>query len=100
MIACGGGAAGGRPGSARRVVEFGARDNPAIGFFTACDEHLAAGQQRRRVVIACGGEAAGLLKLKRGAPGRLDKRQPRTEKKQLKRDSPRNNRTSRPKNGT
>ena len=30
---------------------------------TACDEHLAVGQQRRRVSIARGGEAAG------GRPG-------------------------------
>ena len=30
---------------------------------SACDEHLAVGQQRRRVNVACGGEAAG------GRPG-------------------------------
>ena len=59
--ACGGEAAGGRPGPARRIVEFRAREKPMPS--TACDEHLAVGQQRRRVKLACGGEAAG------GRPG-------------------------------
>ena len=61
-IACGGEAAGGRPGPARRIVEFRARES-ADCCQSACDEHLAVGQQRRRVTIACGGEAAG------GRPG-------------------------------
>src|SRR5947208_1162815 len=26
---------------------------------TSCDEHFTIGQQRRRVLVACGGEAAG-----------------------------------------
>ena len=47
---------------------------------TACDEHLAVGQQRRRVMEACGGEAAGVLKLKGSARARLHEHQPRTEK--------------------
>ena len=61
-IACGGEAAGGRPGPARRIVEFRARES-SRSVITACDEHLAVGQQRRRVILACGGEAAG------GRPG-------------------------------
>ena len=61
-IACGGEAAGGRPGPARRIVEFRARERRCC-YNPACDEHLAVGQQRRRVIIACGGEAAG------GRPG-------------------------------
>ena len=62
-IACGGEAAGGRPGPARRIVEFRARES-ASRYRAACDEHLAVGQQRRRVIeAACGGEAAG------GRPG-------------------------------
>ena len=39
------------------------RSREVAGAITACDEHLAVGQQRRRVTIACGGEAAG------GRPG-------------------------------
>src|SRR5207253_2568234 len=50
----------------RGEVQFRARDIPG-GVFgvdeAACDEHLAVGQQRRRVTIPPGGEAAG------GAPG-------------------------------
>ena len=58
--ACGGEAAGGRPSPARRIVQFRAR---ASRCRASCDEHLAVGQQRRRVSTACGGEAAG------GRPG-------------------------------
>ena len=60
--ACGGEAAGGRPSPARRIVEFRARESMPC-YQSACDEHLAVGQQRRRVSRACGGEAAG------GRPG-------------------------------
>ena len=60
-IACGNEVAGGRPGPARRIVEFRAREIETVR--TACDEHLAVRQQRRRVTNACGGEAAG------GGPG-------------------------------
>src|SRR5205809_146428 len=38
------------------IVEFRACKSTAVE--TACDEHLAVGQQYRRVTIACGGEAA------------------------------------------
>ena len=58
-IACRGEAAGRRPGPARRIVEFRARESGAEAILAACDEHLAVGQQRRRVPSACGGEAAG-----------------------------------------
>src|SRR5205814_640496 len=50
----------------RGEVQFRARDIPGgvLGVDeAACDEHLAVGQQRRRVTIPPGGEAAG------GAPG-------------------------------
>ena len=55
-------AARGRPGPARRIIEFRARESRSKTH-SACDEHLAVGQQRRRVITACGGEAAG------GRPG-------------------------------
>jgi hypothetical protein len=42
-------------------VEFRARDRAVV--VPACGEHLAVGQQGRRVIIACGFEAAG------GRPG-------------------------------
>ena len=51
-------AAGRRPGPTRRIVEFRAREIAVLSP-SACDEHLAVGQQRRRVTIACDGEAAG-----------------------------------------
>ena len=50
-----------RPGPGRRIVEFRAGERVAA-VVTACDEHLAVGQQRRGVTRG-GGEAAG------GRPG-------------------------------
>ena len=49
-------AAGGRPCAAHRIIKFCARKIAAV--MTACDEHLAVGQQRRGVTIARAGEAA------------------------------------------
>ena len=40
------------------IVEFRA-PGPAAAAKTACDKHLAVGQQRRRVKIASSGEATG-----------------------------------------
>ena len=40
----------------------------AIPAKIACDDHLAAGQQRRRVIRASDVEAAGLLETKRKRP--------------------------------
>src|SRR5205807_2551308 len=42
--------------------QFRARER-AAAVISSCDEHLAVGQQRRRVSIACGAEASG------GGPG-------------------------------
>ena len=53
VMATGGPVTGGGGGSA----QFRARERAAV--VTACDEHLAVGQQRRRVIKACGAEAAG-----------------------------------------
>jgi len=39
------------------IVQFRARE--IEGVLSSCDEHLAVGQQRRRVRIASGAEAAG-----------------------------------------
>ena len=91
-------AASGRPGPGRRIVQFRAREN-AAAVVTPCDEHLAVGQQRRRVTIACGAEAAG------GRPGpaltraRLYQRQPSTEQNQRERDPPRQNQAGGPETG-
>ena len=51
-------AAGGRPGPARRVVQFCARESIEIAIITPRNEDLAVGQQRRAVPIAAGVEAA------------------------------------------
>ncbi len=56
-------AAAGRPGPARRVIEFRAPERAAAGRAPGCDEHLAIWQQRRRVLRPCVCEAAG------GCPG-------------------------------
>ena len=45
----GGEAAGGCPGPGRRIVEFRAREICEAVVKTSRDEHLAVGQQRRRV---------------------------------------------------
>src|SRR5205814_8709304 len=60
----GGEAAGRTPGSARRIVQLGARKT-AVAVATACDEHLAVGQQCGRVTIPRGGEATGNDKIDR-----------------------------------
>jgi hypothetical protein len=44
------------------IVQFRAREIAAEAI-SSCDEHLAVGQQRRRVKTSCGAEAAG------GGPG-------------------------------
>src|SRR5439155_46700 len=44
-------AAGGRPSPSRRIVEFCARGKNTVAN-SACDEHHAIGQQRRRVKFA------------------------------------------------
>ena len=98
-IACGGEAAGGRPGPARRIVEFRARESAAVAVSTACDEHLAVGQQRRRVTRACGGEAAGGRPSPALTRARLHEHQPGTEQKQRERDPPRKNQAGRPETG-
>ena len=41
------------------IVEFRARESVAVIVTTAGDEHLAVGQERRRMEFASGGEAAG-----------------------------------------
>ena len=46
------------PGPVRRVVEFRAGEI-AAAIVSSCDQHFAVGQQRRRVLIACGVEAPG-----------------------------------------
>ena len=51
-------AAGGRPGPARRVVQFRTRESIEIAIITPRNEDLAVGQQRRAVPIAAGVEAA------------------------------------------
>ena len=51
----------GGPGPARRVVQLRARQTSPI--ITPCNEHLAVGQQGRRLQLAPGVEAA------RGSPG-------------------------------
>src|SRR5439155_11954741 len=58
-------AANRRPSPARRIVQFRAHENVAVGISvkSSCDQYLAVGQQRRYVTIACGAEAAG------GRPG-------------------------------
>src|SRR5262249_29961502 len=71
------------------VWSSGVGKKAAVAVKTACDKHLAVGQQRRRVIIACGVEAAGLCKFKGGARARPHRRQPRTENKQEERDPPR-----------
>ena len=57
LKACGGEAAGAAPRPAGRIVQFRAREKRAV--ITSRDQHLAVGQQRRRVQLACGGEGAG-----------------------------------------
>src|SRR5437773_1677425 len=60
MKACGVESACGSPGAARRVIEFRAREiATAVGVNSACDEHLAVGQQRRRVKKGWDAETAG-----------------------------------------
>jgi hypothetical protein len=80
--ACGAEAAGGGPSPGGRIVQFRARE---IGAETtsSCDEHLAVGQQRRRVTIACGAEAAGIIKSKRGIAGQSRHRR-RSQKKRVR----------------
>src|SRR5438876_1829806 len=64
ISACGIEAAGGCPGPARRIVEFRARERAAgVTTLSTYDEHLAVGQQRRRVKKPRGIEAAS------GTPG-------------------------------
>ena len=45
-----------------RIVQFRAREKPLL-VSSSRDQHLAVGQQRRRVIVPCGVEAA------RGTPG-------------------------------
>src|SRR5437763_1290043 len=63
MKASGAEAAGRRPGSARRIIEFRARDRVAGAILTSGDEHQAVKQQYRPVTISCGAEVAS------GRPG-------------------------------
>ena len=60
IIACIGEADGYRPTTACRIVEFRVRaKSSAAAVKTACNEHLAVGQQCRRVAIPSGRQAAG-----------------------------------------
>src|SRR5678810_414390 len=81
----------------QKELEFRARESGFARPVAACDEDLAVGQQRRRLVLACGVQAAALLKLKRSAHARAHERQPRTEKQQRERNPPRKNRAGRTK---
>ena len=65
----------GRPSAGCRIIEFRARES--LFPVASCDEHLAAGQQRRRVKKACGMQAPRRVKLKRSSRARLHERQPR-----------------------
>ena len=56
-VTCGAKAAGCRPRPARRVIQLRAAQVRTIG--SPRHQHLAAGQQRRRVKGACGAKAAG-----------------------------------------
>ena len=96
ILACDAEAAGRRPGPARRIVEFRAREeNVAAVVITSCDEHLAVGQQRRRMIKAAGVEAAGVSK--NIGSTRLHEQQSCAQKKQQERDPQRKNRGSRQK---
>src|SRR5262249_43188081 len=90
--------AGGCPGPVRWIVEFRARECVGV-VVTACDEHLAVGQQRGRVSIACGGKTASGLKLKWIARARVHHHQPSTQNKQREHNPPRKNQAGRPKTG-
>jgi hypothetical protein len=58
-VACVGEAARGTPSPAGRVVQFRAAKIDVPGNFSSCHQHLAVGQQGRRVITACGVEGAG-----------------------------------------
>ena len=57
--ACGAQAAGRRPRASRRIIQLRAAQGGAIVALSASHQHLAIGQQRRRVSVACGAQAAG-----------------------------------------
>ncbi len=57
QITCGVEAGCGRPGPARRIVQFRARGSAASAK-SPCNQHHPVGQQRRRMKITCGVEAA------------------------------------------
>ena len=56
--ACGAEAAGAAPASHGRIIQLRAAQEKTI-ILSSRDQHLAVGQQRRRVQVACGAEAAG-----------------------------------------
>ena len=58
----------GRPSAGCRIIEFRARES--LFPVASCDEHLAAGQQRRRVKKACGaGSPSRQIEKKQAAHG-------------------------------
>ena len=70
-----------RPGTGRRIVEFGACERGA-SILSSHDQHSAIGEQRRGVMEPGSVEAAGVLPFKGSSSARLHGRKPGRKRQQ------------------